>query len=461
MSIETNNTYDDIKKSSVEQSVAVDNLTILIIMLTFSFLVGIAGISLYCLIMRKKRKKLLSESPYSGTALDTDSYIRYGSPGYYRKPDLEVPSQKYNNRRFSELSSVSQMANEILLTEQTHYSITNIPATIEDRLNLPSLECDNVVKWKRSSTKLEFKERNSFNSSQFRISCSNVPDFSDSILAHDEEVRASCIKKSPSLTPLFTPCDGGIVCSTSTLTATNPDFVSADFPLKSKFVSSESNLVSELNSCQSTNQVIEGIARSPSSTSESTVYDSTIPSKMINSNKSCEVKLHAKVECDDAVPILAWDSTYETVKTPESPIKLMLTPRVKNVFETLDDSPQNDEESLKFDDSSVSNISLTWDYTDEKLECQTSPHSSDVSMKSVEFDDLVSRVAPTLSHMKSKKLYVESSQEFKTEGSSPTLKRFATSVDVIGLHSTEFRKRMDESDIANSARCESMDGEMC
>ena len=107
------------------------------------------------------------------------------------------------------------------------------------------------------------KERNSFNSSQFRISCFNVPDFSDSILAHDEEVRASCIKKSPSLTPLFTPCGEVISYSTSTITATNPHFVCADFPLKSKFVSSESNF-SELNSCQSTNQVIEGSVGSPS-----------------------------------------------------------------------------------------------------------------------------------------------------------------------------------------------------
>ena len=126
-----------------------------------------------------------------------------------------------------------------------------------------------------------------------------------------------------------------------------------------------------------------------------------------------------------------------------SPILLHLND--KNVLKNLDDSSQNDEESLNFDDSSVSNISLVWDYTDEKLECQTSPHSSDGSMKSIEFDDLVSRVAPTLSHMKSRKLHVESSQEFKTEGSSPTLKRFATSVDVIGLHGTEFRKHMDDN----------------
>ena len=124
-------------------------------------------------------------------------------------------------------------------------------------------------------------------------------------------------------------------------------------------------------------------------------------------------------------------------------MKLVMTPRGKNVFKTLDDSPKNDEESLKFDDSSVSNISLAWDYTDVKIECQTSPHSSDGSMRSVEFDDLVSRVAPTLSHMKSRKLSVESSQE--NVDSSPTLKRFATSVDVIAFHGTEFRKHMDDN----------------
>ena len=44
MSFETNNTIDDIKKSSVAQTVTVDSLTILIIMLTLSFLIGFLGI---------------------------------------------------------------------------------------------------------------------------------------------------------------------------------------------------------------------------------------------------------------------------------------------------------------------------------------------------------------------------------------------------------------------------------
>ena len=288
MSNGTNDTTDDIKKSSVEQTVAVDSLTILGILLIFSCLAGIVGISIYCVMMKKKRKKLISESPYSGTALDSDSYIRYGSPGYYRKPDLEVPPKKNKNRSFSELSSVRQMANEIWLTNHTHCSTSKDSSTIEGRLDLPSLERDDFVNCNRSSTYCSgLKERNGFHSSQFRISCSNVPEFSDSVLAHnDEEILASCIKKSPSLTPLFTPCDEGIICSASTL-ATNPDFVSANLTLQMKFVSNGSNLVSELNSCQS------------------------IPTVRINMNQVIEFNLN-KPKCWKYETISRWE--YETRK---------------------------------------------------------------------------------------------------------------------------------------------------
>jgi len=94
---------------------------------------------------------------------------------------------------------------------------------------------------------------------------------------------------------------------------------------------------------------------------------------------------------------LAWDSTFEALKTLECSMKLAVTPLHKKLDETYEDSPQESNDSQLSgcvgDKSCVSTMSLAWDNTGEQLAGGDQSHSS---MESLDIDMILSKVAPEL-----------------------------------------------------------------
>ena len=99
---------------------------------------------------------------------------------------------------------------------------------------------------------------------------------------------------------------------------------------------------------------------------------------------------------------LAWDSTFEALKTLECSMKLVVTPLHKKIDESYEDSPADSNDSQLSaglgNKSCVSSVSLAWDNTGEMLAGgeQTSPQSLNSSMQSLDIDEIICRVAPNL-----------------------------------------------------------------
>jgi len=150
---------------------------------------------------------------------------------------------------------------------------------------------------------------------------------------------------------------------------------------------------------------------------------------------------------------LAWDSTFEALKTLECSMKLVVTPLHKKVIEPYEDtdSPQDSNDSQTSacpgDKSCVSSMSLAWDNTGELLADPTSPESLNSSMQSLDIDAILGRVAPELLQGKSSSdpmvtpmpklnsiLTTPGSAHFAVfETSSPFLKKSVTSIDMDAL----------------------------
>jgi len=146
----------------------------------------------------------------------------------------------------------------------------------------------------------------------------------------------------------------------------------------------------------------------------------------------------------DSAGILAWDSTFETLKTMENSMKLEVTPSRNIVNDFNDESHQDSNDSqlsvAPTDKSCVSNISLAWDNAGEHLDCgkQDSLQSLDTSMGSVDFDKLVCNVAPSLTKKNDEdndvcfetKSLIKTRRNSDTDASSPLPKKYASSYDV-------------------------------
>merc|ERR1719318_1278557 len=154
---------------------------------------------------------------------------------------------------------------------------------------------------------------------------------------------------------------------------------------------------------------------------------------------------------------LAWDSTFEALKTLECSMKLVVTPLHKKVIEPYKDtdSPQDSNDSqisaCPGDKSCVSSMSLAWDNTGELLANPTSPESLNSSMQSLDIDAILGRVAPELlpsnssndpmvtpmPKMSSGLTTPGSAHLLAFETSSPFLKKSLTSIDMDALLDTD------------------------
>merc|ERR1719470_310922 len=154
---------------------------------------------------------------------------------------------------------------------------------------------------------------------------------------------------------------------------------------------------------------------------------------------------------------LAWDSTFEALKTLECSMKLVVTPLHKKVIAPYEDtdSPQDSNDSqisaCPGDKSCVSSMSLAWDNTGELLADPTSPESLNSSMQSLDIDAILGRVAPELlpsnsSHdpmvtpmpkMSSGLITPGSAHLLAFETSSPFLKKSLASINMDALLDTD------------------------
>jgi len=137
---------------------------------------------------------------------------------------------------------------------------------------------------------------------------------------------------------------------------------------------------------------------------------------------------------------LAWDSTFETLKTLECSMKLELTPLQKKVVEEYEDSLHDSDDSqmsqCPVDKSCVSSMSLAWDNTGEVLAVTAaSPESLNSSLQSMDIDEIIGRVAPNLSQTNSGNNLNQTSTITNCHRVTmiPFLKRSATSIDMDAL----------------------------
>jgi len=171
------------------------------------------------------------------------------------------------------------------------------------------------------------------------------------------------------------------------------------------------------------------------------VFQDVIGSSYINAPKP----LKKPEDRTDSTAILAWDSTYESLKTMESSMKLEVTPSRNVVNDIIDESLQESNDSqlsvCPIDKSCISNVSLAWDNAGEHLDCgkQDSILSLDVSLGSVDFDKIVCDVAPSLTKKNDEefdnscietKSVIRRRRNSDTDASSPLLKKYASSIDV-------------------------------
>jgi len=137
---------------------------------------------------------------------------------------------------------------------------------------------------------------------------------------------------------------------------------------------------------------------------------------------------------------LAWDSTFETLKTLECSMKLELTPLQKKVVEEYEDSPHDSNDSqisqCPVDKSCVSAMSLAWDNTGEVLAVTpASPESLNSSLQSMDIDEIIGRVAPNLSQPDCGNIQNDTNTIANSYQVTmiPFLKRSATSIDMDAL----------------------------
>jgi len=135
---------------------------------------------------------------------------------------------------------------------------------------------------------------------------------------------------------------------------------------------------------------------------------------------------------------LAWDSTFEAVKTLEGSMKLDVTPLHKKAKEPYEDSPHDSNDSqisvCPEEKSIMSIMSLTWDNTGDTLAETTSPQSHNSSMQSLDIDEIIGRVAPNL--LEQDDCVTESKpriSKLQPVLTIPFLKRSVTSIDMDAL----------------------------
>eukprot|EP00092_Neocalanus_flemingeri_P030457 GFUD01033063.1.p1 GENE.GFUD01033063.1~~GFUD01033063.1.p1 ORF type:complete len:605 (-),score=115.11 GFUD01033063.1:95-1909(-) len=174
-----------------------------------------------------------------------------------------------------------------------------------------------------------------------------------------------------------------------------------------------------LSSNASQNESLEtphltSVEKNPSSVTSVSLQSE--PTNKVASSVACTPSKVGKLSQDDSIQWsspskspqttspshLAWDSTFEALKTLECSMKLVVTPLHKKLNETYEDSPQESNDSQLSagpgDKSCVSGMSLDWDNTGELLAGTdlTSPQSLNSSMQSLDIDEIIGRVAPNL-----------------------------------------------------------------
>jgi len=171
----------------------------------------------------------------------------------------------------------------------------------------------------------------------------------------------------------------------------------------------------------------------------------------LNLDLTSEEFLHEGV--NDKLSNLAWDSTFEALKTLECSMKLEVTPLPlhKKSVDPYEDSPHDSNDSqlsaCAVDKSCMSFMSLAWDNTGDMLAETDSPESLNSSMQSLDIDEIIGRVAPCLLQqdlatdsvgspiMKLNPSFFPSipSHASILESSSPYLKKSKTSIDMDAL----------------------------
>jgi len=153
---------------------------------------------------------------------------------------------------------------------------------------------------------------------------------------------------------------------------------------------------------------------------------------------------------------LAWDSTFETLKTLECSMKLELTPLQKKVVEEYEDSPHDSNDSqlsqCPVDKSCMSSMSLAWDNTGEVLAVTAaSPESLNSSLQSMDIDEIIGRVAPNLSQPDCGNVQKDTSTITNCYQVTmiPFLKRSATSIDMDALLDSQDDNSSCESSFKN------------
>jgi len=185
------------------------------------------------------------------------------------------------------------------------------------------------------------------------------------------------------------------------------------------------------------------LRRMHSSTAVKPRLHSSIPScssTAINSDTEVFDSSFSKTCHSENPSHLAWDSTFETLKTLECSMKLELTPLQKKVVEEYEDSPHDSNDSqisqCPVDKSCVSSMSLAWDNTGEVLAVTAaSPESLNSSLQSMDIDEIIGRVAPNLSQPDCGIIQNDTSTNSNCFQVTmiPFLKRSATSIDMDAL----------------------------